>query len=287
LYSIADPNWNVVAVANASGAVVERLRYDAFGKITWLDAAFAVKANSAYAWNRTFTGQVFDAETGLMLYRNRYYHTELGRFTQRDPIGYRGSGLNLLRYSHNKPLIYTDPSGSTGEKPEKRPIEERRQECCTELKRQIDVGLRPDNKGADGMTICCGDTPVSCIFTDGNSFQQMTNERAKAVFAICTQFHESQHVWDAEGRCPECPESDTAISNPYFPYLEGDTHPSAPRVREECRAMRTELACLLVAILACGNDVECSKLIRDYSANLKKQADAACIGLDPYNPYLT
>jgi len=112
LYSIADPNWNVVAVANASGAVVERLRYDAFGKITWLDAAFAVKANSAYAWNRTFTGQVFDAETGLMLYRNRFYHTGLGRFVSRDPIGYDAGDVSLYRYVGNSPQQYSDKFGT-------------------------------------------------------------------------------------------------------------------------------------------------------------------------------
>ncbi len=43
--------------------VQERYVYDAFGNINGL----------ASDWNRTFTGQVFDSETGLMLYRNRFY----------------------------------------------------------------------------------------------------------------------------------------------------------------------------------------------------------------------
>jgi RHS repeat-associated protein len=111
LYSLADPNWNVVATVNATGTVQERMRYDAFGKVTWLDAAFNAKANSAYGWNRTFTGQVLDAETGLMLYRNRFYHTGLGRFVQRDPIGYEAKDENLYRYVENMPCIYTDPMG--------------------------------------------------------------------------------------------------------------------------------------------------------------------------------
>ena len=45
LYSLADPNWNVVAVTDASGNVVERMKYDAFGKVTWFDAAFTAKAS--------------------------------------------------------------------------------------------------------------------------------------------------------------------------------------------------------------------------------------------------
>jgi YD repeat-containing protein len=81
LYSLADPNWNVVALTDTSGNIVERMRYDAFGKVTWMDANFTAKANSDYNWNRTFTGQVLDSETGLMLYRNRIYRTNFGRFS--------------------------------------------------------------------------------------------------------------------------------------------------------------------------------------------------------------
>ena len=112
LYSLADPNWNVIAVADAKGHVVERMRYDAFGKTTWLDAAFAVKPHSEYAWNRAFTGQVLDAETGLMLYRNRYYHSGLGRFVTRDPIGYHAGDVCLYRYVQNKPMLLIDPKGT-------------------------------------------------------------------------------------------------------------------------------------------------------------------------------
>ena len=111
LYSIADPNWNVVALTNASGTVQERMRYDAFGKVTWLDAAFAVKAGTGFVWNRTFTGQVLDGETGLMLYRNRFYHTGLGRFVSRDPIGYAAGDVGLYRYVKNVPIHISDSFG--------------------------------------------------------------------------------------------------------------------------------------------------------------------------------
>ncbi len=80
LFSLQDANWNVVAVTNLTGAVQERYKYDAFGKRTAL-------MNSSVDFDRAFTGQVYDKETGLMLYRNRYYSTELGRFVSRDPIG--------------------------------------------------------------------------------------------------------------------------------------------------------------------------------------------------------
>jgi len=111
LYSLADPNWNVVATTNASGTVQERMRYDAFGRITWLNAAFAVKAGTDFAWNRAFTGQVLDSETGMMLYRNRFYHTGLGRFVLRDPIGYEGKDVNVYRYVVNNSCNSTDAHG--------------------------------------------------------------------------------------------------------------------------------------------------------------------------------
>ena len=111
LYSLADPNWNVVATVNSTGIVQERMKYDAFGKVTWMNAAFTAKANSAYAWNRTFTGQVLDNESGLMLYRNRYYHTGLGRFITRDPIGYGAGDISLYRYVRNRTITASDPLG--------------------------------------------------------------------------------------------------------------------------------------------------------------------------------
>jgi RHS repeat-associated protein len=128
LYSLADPNWNVVATTNAAGVVQERMRYGAFGKVTWLGAYFVAKQNTDYNWNRTFTEQVLDNETGLMLYRNRYYHTELGRFVTRDPIGYfldKKNGiedsddeffidiedLNVYRYVGNRSTLTGDPLG--------------------------------------------------------------------------------------------------------------------------------------------------------------------------------
>ena len=114
LYSLADPNWNVVAVVNSStGSVVEKMKYDAFGKVMWMDDLFATKVNSDYMWNRTFTGQVLDTETDLMLYRNRYYHTGLGRFIQRDPVEYNAGDINLMRYVINRPGQENDPIGNT------------------------------------------------------------------------------------------------------------------------------------------------------------------------------
>ncbi|MDR1884288.1 MAG: hypothetical protein LBR26_16135 [Prevotella sp.] len=111
LYSLADPNWNVVAICDVNGNVIERMRYDAFGKIAWLDVNFSTKNCSDSNWNRTFTGQVLDMETGLMLYRMRYYYAEFGRFVNNDPIGYDAGDVNLFRYCENIPVQSWDSYG--------------------------------------------------------------------------------------------------------------------------------------------------------------------------------
>ena len=111
LYSFADSNWNTVALVDQAGFVQERMQYDGFGNISWLAPNFTLQMLSSVDWNRTFTGQVYDIETGLMLYRNRYYHTGLGRFVSRDPIAYKANDVNIHRYVFNSPLTMTDALG--------------------------------------------------------------------------------------------------------------------------------------------------------------------------------
>src|SRR4029453_7908253 len=50
LYAMQDPNWNVLAIANASGAIKERYAYDAYGKPTLFDASYGSRSSSSYAW---------------------------------------------------------------------------------------------------------------------------------------------------------------------------------------------------------------------------------------------
>ena len=75
------------------------------------DAAFATQGTSICDITRTFTGQVLDNETGLMLYRNRVYHPTLGRFVQRDPSGYDARDISLYRYVSNAPQVRWDTFG--------------------------------------------------------------------------------------------------------------------------------------------------------------------------------
>ena len=76
LWTTQDANWNVTALYDASGAVVERYVYDAFGAVTYLDASWGSRSSSSYAWTYLFQGLALDAATGL-------YHAALATFKQR------------------------------------------------------------------------------------------------------------------------------------------------------------------------------------------------------------
>ncbi|MFA6135142.1 MAG: RHS repeat-associated core domain-containing protein, partial [Phycisphaerae bacterium] len=84
----------------------------AFGAVYNVDANGVDTAHTPGLTAVLYTGQVWDAESGLYNYRNRYYHPGLGRFLARDPAGY-GDGMNLYAYVRNNPLRYTDPDGLT------------------------------------------------------------------------------------------------------------------------------------------------------------------------------
>jgi RHS repeat-associated protein len=83
------------------GADVEIYTYDAYGAPT---------AVSTVSNPHMFTGREYDSETGLYYYRARMYNPTIGRFLQRDPIGYEDS-VNLYQYVFNSPVVYIDPYG--------------------------------------------------------------------------------------------------------------------------------------------------------------------------------
>ncbi len=58
------------------------------------------------AWD----GYVFNAETSQYLVRFRWYDPVLGRWLERDPLGYI-DGLGLYQYAGGHPILYTDPLG--------------------------------------------------------------------------------------------------------------------------------------------------------------------------------
>jgi RHS repeat-associated protein len=113
LYYLNDANFNVTALVNASGFVVERYAYSPYGKATVLEADFTPNADNLSDFSSTtlFAGRELDPETGLYYNRARYYSADLGRFVSQDPIGFEAGDTNLYRYTGNRPVVSTDATG--------------------------------------------------------------------------------------------------------------------------------------------------------------------------------
>ena len=111
LYYLGDANFNVTTLVDTNGDAVERYLYDPYGTATIYDGSWTnTRSTSSYANVVRYTGREWDGETGIYLYRHRFYAAEVGRFASRDPIGYQG-GINIYRYVDNRPLILNDPTG--------------------------------------------------------------------------------------------------------------------------------------------------------------------------------
>ena len=109
VYYLDDANYNVTALVNPSGQVVERYNYDAYGNVTVYNATWTSTLSSSSVGNTVlFAGRELDAETGLYYYRARYYSAGLGNFISQDPAA---ADINLYRYCGGNPTGATDPAG--------------------------------------------------------------------------------------------------------------------------------------------------------------------------------
>ncbi len=97
-YPLFDGVGSVTTLTDGSGAAVGRVRYSAFG----VPQSSGVTENAV-----SFTGHQFDAATGLIYARARYYDPTLGRFLSQDPEW----AVNPYLYALDAPLEFTDPTG--------------------------------------------------------------------------------------------------------------------------------------------------------------------------------
>ncbi|WP_439623362.1 RHS repeat-associated core domain-containing protein [Gemmata sp.] len=112
LWVAQDANWNVTALIDGTGTVVERYAYDPFGVQTVYDASYAVRgAGSSYAWAYGFQGFRYDATSRLNESRFRWYSPTLGRWVSLDPIRFAAGDVNLYVFVGNGPISGLDPSG--------------------------------------------------------------------------------------------------------------------------------------------------------------------------------
>jgi len=111
MYYLDDANFNVTVLVNTSVTVVERYEYDPYGKVRFLDSSWGSRQSSSYDNEILYCGYRYDPETGLYHVRERMYHPTLGRWLQRDPLGYV-DGMSLYEYVGSNPMAYSDSLGT-------------------------------------------------------------------------------------------------------------------------------------------------------------------------------
>jgi RHS repeat-associated protein len=102
-YDHTDGLGSPVAQTNASGALLNRTRYEPYGATA-----------SGKATTIGFTGHVSDNDTGLVYMQQRYYDPAAGRFLSIDPVvtdANTGGSFNRYVYANNSPYRYVDPDG--------------------------------------------------------------------------------------------------------------------------------------------------------------------------------
>jgi len=115
-FSHRDDLNTLYATTNEMGDAVERYEYGDYGDVRFADAAGGsrtdtqVEATSLFTGRRPIAGRGTSFGAGVIDYRHRVMEPEVGRFLQRDPLGYR-AGMNCFSYTKDAPLVLVDPLG--------------------------------------------------------------------------------------------------------------------------------------------------------------------------------
>jgi RHS repeat-associated protein len=136
VFYFQDGRGNVTHLTGPANNVVERINYFVSGQPTFLNGNGAWIPASNYDSRFLFEGALYVPEAEIYDMRNRFYHPNLGRFLQMDPIGLQTEGeklspgqkaffspgfqapeafssseMNLYRYCHNDLVDGSDPWG--------------------------------------------------------------------------------------------------------------------------------------------------------------------------------
>ncbi len=149
-YYHTDDMFNVMAMTDSAGAVVERYEYGDYGEVVSPSTLLAIIGNPSSIDNPyLFNGRRYDSESGFYHYRTRYMDPRAGRFLTRDTIGIWGdrSALgNGATFASNNPWSKLDPFGLD-------PI--KCKECCDNLKTKVAAAFDACNKTAEEAYEVC------------------------------------------------------------------------------------------------------------------------------------
>jgi RHS repeat-associated protein len=127
---------------NAStGALVQRLDYDEFGRVTF--------DSNPGAQPFGFAGGIYDADTGLVRFGARDYHAETGRWTIPDPLMFEDAP-NIYIYATWAPNDRVDLDGR-GDKPWRNPNAP--VQLPQKAKDAFEAGARVDPKQPNGQNL--------------------------------------------------------------------------------------------------------------------------------------
>jgi RHS repeat-associated protein len=110
-YALQDANYSVTCIVDTNGDAAERYLYTPYGVRAIFDGTFNSIGSSAYGWDVGHQGLMHDTNTSLVYNRARMLHPGLGRFMQRDPLGYV-DGMSLYEYVRSAPEQSRDPLGA-------------------------------------------------------------------------------------------------------------------------------------------------------------------------------
>ena len=113
-YYHTDDLYNVMAITDSSGTVIERYDYDDYGEPSSVSGTQVSDIQSPISNVYLFNGRRYDTETKFYHYRTRYLEPTTGKFTARDTIGVWEDPLELgngYSYVGNSPLVHLDAMG--------------------------------------------------------------------------------------------------------------------------------------------------------------------------------
>jgi len=118
VYYLKDHLNTVNEITNATGDVIQKMEYSAFGVLRSVKDSTGTEVgfdNAPVRSSFAFTGREFEPELNMYYYRARYYDASTGRFMQTDPdpgkLASPNTFLSKYIYAENNPKMFMDPSG--------------------------------------------------------------------------------------------------------------------------------------------------------------------------------